>query len=134
VGLRRRLRNLENAHPPGSEGEREERREEERREIRKQAEHSNRCGAGRGEAPFFEVGKNGDVFCARDGRPVTDTSQTLAEVFYWWEVEEGWAGLAHDEQAQAFYTPEGEPALSRDRVHLGRLMGRGGTTGYPARS
>ena len=133
MSLRRRLRNLENSHPAslGSEEEREKRLAEERRRVREQAEHSNRCGEGRGEAPFFEVSENGDVFGARDGRPVTDTRQTLAEVFYWREVEEGWAGLVHDEEAQAFYTPGGEPALSRDLVHLGRLIGRGRDYGTP---
>jgi hypothetical protein len=30
--------------------------------------------------------------------------------------------LAHDEEAQAFYTPDGEPALSRDRADLRRLF------------
>jgi hypothetical protein len=62
------------------------------------------------------------VLCARDGRPVTDPRQTLAEHFYWMEVEWGHPGLVHDEEAQAFYTPDGDFALSRDRVDLRHLM------------
>jgi hypothetical protein len=31
--------------------------------------------------------------------------------------------LVHDEETQEFFTPEGELALSRDFVHLERLMG-----------
>jgi hypothetical protein len=63
------------------------------------------------------------VFCARDGRPVTNTQQTLAEKFYLMELGWGGPGLVHDPEAEAFYTPEGEIALSRDFVHLERLMG-----------
>jgi len=59
----------------------------------------------------------------RDGRPVTDPHQTLAEKFYWMEVGFGEEGLVHDEETQEFFTPEGEIALSRDFVHLERLMG-----------
>ena len=73
--------------------------------------------------PPFAIAEDGRVSCTRDGRPVTTFRQTLAEVFYWWEVEWGWPGLVYDKEAQAFYTPEGELALSRDLVDLGRLMG-----------
>jgi hypothetical protein len=38
------------------------------------------------------------------------------------EDEEGHLRLTHDEEAQAFYTPDGEPALSRDRADLRRLF------------
>jgi hypothetical protein len=38
------------------------------------------------------------------------------------EDEEGHLRLNHDEEAQAFYTPDGEPALSRDRVDLRHLF------------
>ncbi len=49
-------------------------------------------------------------------------NQTLAEVFYWKEV--GWGGpvLVHDEEAQAFYTPDGELAVSRNRVGLRHMF------------
>jgi len=65
------------------------------------------------------------VSCTYDGRPVTLSRQILAEEFYWMEVEWGGPGLIHDEEAQAFYTPGGELALSRDRVDLQHLMGPG---------
>lgn len=121
-GMKRRLKRLEDAgeHAPETPREAEERR----RHIREQAEHANRC-RDRGEPPILKVAENGDVFCARDGRPVTDTRQTLAEQFYWQQV--GWGNpgnLVHDEEAQTFRTPEGELALSRDRVNL-RLFFRG---------
>jgi hypothetical protein len=35
----------------------------------------------------------------------------------------GGEGLVHDEESQEFFTPEGELSLSRDFVHLERLMG-----------
>jgi hypothetical protein len=44
--------------------------EKRRQEIRTQAEHANRC-QDRYEEPLFEITEEGDVFCARDGRPVT---------------------------------------------------------------
>ena len=128
--LRREVEALKARRGWGPESEREKRREGERRLVREQAEHSNRCGAGRGEEPFFEVTGAG-VFCARDGRPVTDSRQTLAEVFYWREVGWGWPGLVHDEAGQAFYTPEGELDLSRDSVDLRHFMGPGRDYGRP---
>jgi hypothetical protein len=124
MSIERRLRKLEAAGRPAPEDVRE--REEERKQIRAQAAHSNDCREGRGEAPLFEIDEHGDVFCTHDGCPVTDSHQTLAEEFYWMEV--GWGpspGLVHDEEAQAFYTPSGELALSREYVNLERLMGPG---------
>jgi hypothetical protein len=90
-----------------------------RRRIRENAHYANR-----GRRPLFEIAEAGDVVCARDGRPVTDPHQTLAEKFYWMEVGFGGSGLAHDEQGEAFYTLEGGLALSRTYVHLGQLDGR----------
>jgi hypothetical protein len=122
MSIERRLSRLEAAERPAPEDARE--REAERKRIREQAEHSNRCNEGRGEETFFEIGEHGDVFCSCDGRPVTDSHQTLAEEFYWMEV--GWGpspGLVHDNEAQAFYTQSGELALSRDSVNLEHLMG-----------
>jgi hypothetical protein len=43
----------------------------------------------------------------RDGRLVTEYHQLGAKDFYWMEVEWGGPGLIHDEEAVAFYTPEG---------------------------
>ena len=105
--------------------EREEEREVERKRIREKAEHANRCRWGDkvGRCPLFEIGEHGNVFCTHDEKPVTDARQILAEHFYWMEVEWGGPGLVHDEEAQAFYTPSGELALSRECVDLQNLMG-----------
>jgi hypothetical protein len=124
MSAKKRLERLEEDHavPEGDPKAAEKRRQL----VREQAEHANRC-QGRDE-PLFEITKAGDVFCARDGRPVTDTHQTLAEKFYWMEVGFGGEGLVHDAEAEAFYTTEGELALSRDFVHLERLLGDERTT------
>jgi hypothetical protein len=100
-------------------------REEERKRIREQAEHANFCGWGEelGRWPLFEIDEGGSVFCTHDGRPVTDSRQIVAELFYWMEVEWDGPGLVHDEEAQAFYTPSGHLALSRDCSDLQHLMG-----------
>jgi hypothetical protein len=55
---------------------------------------------------------------------VTSYHQTLAEPWYWEQVAWGETGLIHDEEREAFYSPEGELALSRDRVNLPALFGR----------
>jgi hypothetical protein len=39
------------------------------------------------------------------------------------EVGFGGEGLVHDEESQEFFMPEAELSLSRDFVHLERLMG-----------
>ncbi len=70
------------------------------------------------DEPPFEISEAGEVFSARDGKPITHYPQTLGEVWYWKDVEERHLHLIHDEEAQAFYTPDGELALSRDRVDL----------------
>jgi hypothetical protein len=99
-------------------------REEKRQNLREEAEHANYCGWGRefGRWPLFEIDEDGDVFCAHDGRPVTDSRQIPAELFYWMEVEWGGLDLVHDEEAEAFYTPDGELAVSRDRFDLRYLL------------
>jgi hypothetical protein len=125
MSIRKRLRRLED-HTTPEETPTES--EERRKEIRERAEHANRCGWGEecGRWPLFEIDEHGSVFCTYDGRPVTDSHQTLAEGFYWQEVEWGASpGLVHDEEAQAFYTLGGELALSRGYVNLERLMGPG---------
>lgn len=119
MGLRSRLKRLEALTGPPAETERE--REEKRKKIREQAEHANRCHEG--DVLPFVIDESGDVFASRDGKPITDTCQVLGEPWYWREAEEwGAPGLVHDEQAEAFYTPTGELALSRDRVDLRYLM------------
>lgn len=115
----RRLERLEGEHG-GAEGPKVA--EKRRKEIRQQAAHANRC-QDRYEDPLFEITEEGDVLCAHDGRPVTDPQQTLCERFYWLEVGWGGRGLVHDEEGEQFYTPEGDLALSRDFVHLERLLG-----------
>jgi hypothetical protein len=123
MSIERRLRKLEGHATPG---EPPAEAEQGRKEIREQAEHANRCGWGEktDRHPLFEIDEDGDVFCTHDGKPVTDSHQTLAEEFYWMEVDWGASpGLVHDEEAQAFYTPGGELALSREYVSFPLLMG-----------
>ncbi len=120
MSIERRLRKLEeHATPQETPAEAEERR----KLIREQAEQINRSQE-RGEPPVFEITEAGDVFCAHDGRLVTDSHQTLAEHFFWQEVEWGSPGLVYDEEAEAFYTKSGKLAVSRDSVNLEHLMGK----------
>ena len=116
----RRLERLENSASPPMETEAE--RGERRKTVREQAEHANHCLEG-GVLPFV-IDEGGDVFSSRDGKPITDPRQTLAEEWYWEEVEGGGEGLVHDEEAQAFYARSGELAISRDEVNLRHLMGK----------
>ncbi|MDP9458078.1 MAG: hypothetical protein M3Q60_20420 [Actinomycetota bacterium] len=119
MSLRRRVDALEGG---GDAGETEAEREERLKTVREQAEHANRCHCG--EVQPFLVDEAGNVFSSRDGKPITDTHQTLAEEWYWEEVEVwGGEGLVHDEEAQTFYARTGELAISRDRVDLRHLMG-----------
>ncbi|MDP9481575.1 MAG: hypothetical protein M3R38_38920 [Actinomycetota bacterium] len=119
MSLRRRLEALEGG---GLAAETEREREEKRKKAREQAEHANHCH--RGEVLPFVIDEEGRVFSSRDGKPITDPRQTLAEEWYWEEVEVwGGEGLVHDEEAQAFYARTGELAISRDMVNLQHLMG-----------
>ncbi len=74
----RRLERLEELAGGGT-AETEAEREERLREIREEAERMNDNLRQEGKAPIFDVGEIGDVVCCRDGRPVTDFHQTLAE-------------------------------------------------------
>jgi len=95
--------------------------------IRENAMHANRCAKG---DPPFVVTEEG-VYCSADGRPVTDLLQTGTEVMYWLEVacheDEIAEGLephvAHDEEEQAFYAPDGKLVLSREYVDLRGVFG-----------
>ena len=122
MSMDRRLRRLENikAHAVETSAELEERR----KEIREAAEHANYCQP-RGAVLPFVVDEAGDVFSSRDGKPITERRQTLAERWYWEEVEEegGGEGLMHDEEAQAFYARTGELAISRNEVSFPHFMG-----------
>ncbi len=70
------------------------------------------------DEPPFTITDEGEVFSTRDGKPITEYRQTLAEVWYWNEVDRRELHLIHDEENQVFYTPEGELAISRERVDL----------------
>jgi hypothetical protein len=94
--------------------------------IRKGGEWANEGRLREGAEPVFEMTEDGDVLCARGGRPVTSYRQMLAEPWYWEQVAWGEMGLIHDEGREAFYSPEGELALSRDRVNLPALFVRRG--------
>jgi hypothetical protein len=78
------------------------------------------------DEPPFTITEGGEVFCGRDGKPVTDPHQTLAELWYWEFHDEGYnpRGLIHDEEAQAYYMPEPphELAFSRERCYLPRYF------------
>ena len=112
----------------GPEAERRKRRAEEREQVRKAAEHANRCARG-GWRPF-EITESGDVLCNVDGLPVTTWVQTGAEVSFWMQME--WTaldllsgaepGLTLDAKG-AFVTLDGRFALSRERQDLRGLMG-----------
>jgi hypothetical protein len=124
-GIRRRLDRLEDVRRTEPEGEQE--REERRGRIREDAERSIRRSLGEGAEPLFKITDAGDVVCTRDGKPVTDTHQTLAEEWYWDYVEMGNpGGLVHDEETEGFYMPEGraagELAFSRTRCYLPRFF------------
>ncbi len=119
--IRSRIEKLEDDRRPEPEDERE--RQKWRERILYEANRMNENREREGREPVFEITDSGDVFCAHDGRPVTEFSQTLAEDWYWQELEWGKPlGLVHNEEAEAFYTPEGELALSRYVVDLRHLF------------
>jgi hypothetical protein len=103
-----------------TEAQRDE--EKRREEIRRAAEHSNRCQP-TDEDPLFTILAGQETYVSRDGRPVTSTLQVSAEGLYQKELERGGPGLVHDPEAEAFYAKSGELALSRDHVNLERLLG-----------
>lgn len=123
--MKRRLERLEGEHTATEETSAE--REERRRRIREEAERSIERSRGENKDPVFEVAEDGGVYCAHDGKPVTDFHQTLAEEWYWDYVAMGNpGGLIHDEKTEGFYMPEGraagELAFSRDRCYLPRFF------------
>ena len=118
----RRIERLEGLANATSRGSSERERGERLKTVREQAEHANHCY--QGETLPFLIDESGDVFSSRDGKPITEPRQTLAEEWYWEEVEVwGGEGLAHDEEAQAFYARTGEFAISRDEVSFPHFMG-----------
>jgi hypothetical protein len=122
VGLANRLQKLEDAARPEVEAD-ERDREKWRAHIRHAAESSNRSRERGGLEPIFEIADDGTVYTF-DGRLVDDFHQSGAEHFYWMEVAWGGTSLIHDEEAEAFYTPEGELAVSRERFDLRHLLNR----------
>ncbi len=78
------------------------------------------------DRPPFVIADDGTVSCSRDGRPVTTYPQTLAEVWFWQEMEAPGLGLVYDEDAEAFYNRAGEFALSRYFADLRGMMGPNG--------
>jgi hypothetical protein len=121
VGLENRLQKLEDAaRPEGEEDERD--RDKWRAHIRHAAESSNCSREREGLEPIFEIAEDGMVYTF-DGRLVDDFHQSGAEHFYW-QAAAAWGdpGLVHDEEAEAFYTPDGELAVSRERFDLQHLL------------
>jgi hypothetical protein len=128
-GARRRLEQLEDSAGLASAGGRpeDEREHRERRErIAHDANRSNERRRSEGLEPIFEVDEGGDVFCAYDGKPVTDFHQSLAEEWYWGfrEWDSNPRGLIHDEATYAYYMPDPphELAFSRERCYLPRFF------------
>ncbi len=121
MSMERRIRRLEDL--AGASGESEAEREKRRAEILREAEAANRRRRLEGRGPVFDVDEGGNVSCSAAGRPVTGFHQTLAEEWFQQEREWGGDGLVYDEDTEAFYTPSGELALSRDLVDLQRFMG-----------
>jgi hypothetical protein len=136
-GLLSRLDRLETRR-----GVTDEDRERERRIIREAAEHANYCFTHEGHysvkfgyklctlqealgiQELFLITDTG-VFAGVDGKPVTAYTQTLAEEWYWdhllcWPPD---PRFIHDEDEQAFYTHDGDVALSRDFVDLRVFLG-----------
>ena len=141
----RRLSRLESAGRLGPEEE--HRREEKRERIRQEAERMNERYLERrpiereharlegepdaplegDDVPPFTITEDGEVFCSRDGKPVTEWHQTLAEEWFWWfheELQDNPRGLIYDEDTQAYYMPDPphELAFSRDRCYLPRFF------------
>jgi hypothetical protein len=118
--LRRRLDKLEILHPTGDQSMEKGGRLP---ACIHDAEASNERRGREGKEPLFEITVEGEIY-TRDGRPVTEYHQLGAEDFYWMEVEWGGPGLIHDEEAEAFYAPEGQLAVSRTRFDLRYLLNR----------
>ena len=119
MSLKGRLRKLESEHaePGETSAEREKRLAMIREGVRQQ-------NARNFPEPPFVIADVGAVTCSRDGRPVTAYPATIAEVWFWEEMETP-TGLAlvYDEETEAFYNRVGEFALSREFADLRGLMG-----------
>ena len=119
--IERRLERLEVLAGGGVE-ETEAEREERLRMIREGAASANNRARRDGKVPPFELATNGDVWCTHDRRPVSTFRQTLAEPWYWEEVEAGFGHLVHDPEEEAFHTREGDLAISRDVMNISHII------------
>lgn len=126
MSIERRLKRLE-----GYQTDRETSPLDAPEKVREEAERINSRNRSEGEEPVFEITPDGLVFTLAEPRlAVTTNGQTLAEVFFRWELE--WhaadsSDLVFDPDAEEFHTATGELALSRTYVNLSRLMGEGAT-------
>ena len=124
-GLERRLTRIEDKARTGQPLEDAHERDERLKLAREGAEHMNQARRREGMEPAFEITEGG-VFCAYDRKPVTNFHQTLAEDWYHRQLElhdpDDEHGFTHDPEAEAFYRPDGEIALSRDTCHLERFF------------
>ena len=123
MSLESRLRKLEGeaGAAPASPTESSAEREKRLAMIREGAEQKNEKHV---REPPFVIADDGTVACSRDGRPVTASPATMAEVWFWEEVEAPpGLGLIYNEETEAFYNRAGEFALSRDFADLRGLMG-----------
>ena len=116
--IKRRLGRLEGE--TRTEPEDERKREKDRAAALHMAECSNEEGRRDGRDPFFEITESGEVFSVHDGRLITDGRQALCEQWYWQNLV--WGVRGYDEKTEAFYTPEGEFALSRTDFDLRRVF------------
>ncbi len=125
--IRRRLDRLEGETQARPEDE--HKREKDRADALHMAECGNRDARLDGLEPIFEITESGEVFSTHDGRPVTDGHQALCEQWYWLHLK--WGVSGYDEETEAFYTPDGELALSRTNFDIARVfrLGSGGGGG-----
>jgi hypothetical protein len=124
VSVKRRLVKLKAEAEAARLTETADEREKRLAMIREGAEQQN--GRWCFREPPFVIADDGTVSCSRDGRPVTTYPATIAEVWFWEEMERGedeGLRLVYDEETEAFYNRAGEFALSRDFADLRGLMG-----------
>ena len=121
MSLEERLRKLEGEVGAASPTESAAEREKRLAMIREGAEQQNEKHV---REPPFVIAEDGRVTCSRDGRPVTTSPATIAEVWFWEEMEAPTGlGLIYNEETEAFYNRAGEFALSRDFADLRGLLG-----------
>lgn len=120
MSIKRRLGKMEAEVSAVFPTENADEREKRLTRIREGAEQQNERNF---REPPFVIADDGTVTCSRDGRPVTSFPATIAEVWFWEEMEAPGLRLVYDEETEAFYNRAGEFALSRDFADLRGLMG-----------